>query len=79
MGEAEVENVDTLVHNLPGHSAGLLGNSFLSKFKVVLDSVNGKDDTLFHAGNPLPRSTGRVWKGFLGKSVSFLYWSYSIS
>ena len=42
VGEAEVENVDALVHNLPGGPAGLLGNSFLSEFKVVLDLVNGK-------------------------------------
>lgn len=42
VGEAEVENVDVLIHNLPSASAGLLGNSFLNKFRVVIDSVNGK-------------------------------------
>jgi clan AA aspartic protease (TIGR02281 family) len=41
-GKAEVENVDALVHNLPGQTAGLLGNSFLSKFRVVIDSGKGK-------------------------------------
>jgi len=42
VGGAEVENVDVLIHNLPSASAGLLGNSFLNKFRVVIDSVNGK-------------------------------------
>lgn len=42
VGEAEAENVDVLIHNLPSGTAGLLGNSFLNRFKVVLDSVHGK-------------------------------------
>jgi len=48
VGEAEVENVDVLIHNLPSNTAGLLGNSFLNKFRVVLDSAQGKM-TLFSA------------------------------
>lgn len=48
VGEAEVENVDVLIHNLPSSAAGLLGNSFLNKFRVVLDSAQGKM-TLFSA------------------------------
>jgi len=48
VGEAEVENVDVLIHNLPSDAAGLLGNSFLNKFRVVLDSAQGKM-TLFSA------------------------------
>ena len=73
MGEAEVENVDVLVHDLPGSSAGLLGNSFLSKFKVVLDTVNGKMTLYSLQGTPVPRPAWRVRKGFLGKSVPPLY------
>jgi clan AA aspartic protease (TIGR02281 family) len=42
VGEAEVENVDVLIHNLPSNAEGLLGNSFLNKFRVVLDSAQGK-------------------------------------
>jgi clan AA aspartic protease (TIGR02281 family) len=42
VGSSEVENVDVLIHNLPSDTAGLLGNSFLNKFRVVLDPVNGK-------------------------------------
>jgi clan AA aspartic protease (TIGR02281 family) len=48
VGKAELENVDALIHNLPSNAAGLLGNSFLNKFRVVLDSAQGKM-TLFSA------------------------------
>jgi clan AA aspartic protease (TIGR02281 family) len=48
VGKAEVENIDVLIHNLPSNAAGLLGNSFLNKFRVVLDSAQGKM-TLFSA------------------------------
>jgi len=42
VGGAEVGNVDVLIHDMPSDSKGLLGNSFLNKFKVVLDTLNGK-------------------------------------
>ena len=64
VGEAEVENVDVLVHNLPGHSAGLLGNSFLSKFKVVLDPTNGKMTLYSMQGTPSPDRPGGYAKDF---------------
>ena len=64
VGGAEVENVDVLVHNLPGRSAGLLGNSFLSKFKVVLDSVNGKMTLYSMKGISSPDQPGEYGKDF---------------
>ncbi len=64
VGEAEVENVDVLVHNLPGDSAGLLGNSFLSKFKVVLDSINGKMTLYSLQGTPSPDRPGGYGRDF---------------
>jgi len=64
VGEAEVENVDALVHNLPGGSAGLLGNSFLSEFKVVLDSVNGKMTLHSLQGTPSPDRPGGYGREF---------------
>ncbi len=42
VGKAEIEDVDVAVYNMPSGNDGLLGNSFLNKFKVVIDSVNGK-------------------------------------
>jgi clan AA aspartic protease (TIGR02281 family) len=64
VGEAEVENVDTLVHNLPGNSAGLLGNSFLSKFKVVLDTFNGKMTLYSMQGTSSPDRPGGYARDF---------------
>jgi len=64
VGEAEVENVDVLVHNLPDRSAGLLGNSFLSKFKVVLDSANGKMTLYSLKGVPSPDQPGGYGRDF---------------
>jgi clan AA aspartic protease (TIGR02281 family) len=64
VGKAEVENVDVLVHDLPASAAGLLGNSFLSKFKVVLDSVNGKMTLHSLQGTPSPDRPGGYGKGF---------------
>jgi clan AA aspartic protease (TIGR02281 family) len=64
VGRAEVENVDVLVHNLPGSSAGLLGNSFLSKFKVVLDSIQGKMTLYSLQGTPSPDRPGGYGRDF---------------
>ena len=52
VGKAEVENVDALVHTMPGQTAGLLGNSFLSKFRVVIDSGKGKMVLFRQEGKP---------------------------
>lgn len=41
VGKAEVGHVEAVVYDMPSYQ-GLLGNSFLNKFKVVLDSLNGK-------------------------------------
>ncbi|MBM4338902.1 MAG: DUF4124 domain-containing protein [Deltaproteobacteria bacterium] len=57
VGKAEVENVDTLVYSMPSYQ-GLLGNSFLNKFKVVLDSINGKMTLYSMQGTPSPDRPG---------------------
>jgi clan AA aspartic protease (TIGR02281 family) len=41
VGKAELENVEALIYTMPSENEGLLGNSFLNKFRVVIDSVNG--------------------------------------
>jgi len=64
VGEAEIENVDVLVHDLPGRSAGLLGNSFLSKFKVMLDNINGKMTLYPLQGTPSPDRPGGYGRDF---------------
>lgn len=42
VGRAELENVEALIHTMPSSHEGLLGNSFLNKFRVVIDSSTGK-------------------------------------
>ena len=42
VGEAAAENVEALIYTMASGGDGLLGNSFLNKFRVVLDSLQGK-------------------------------------
>ena len=64
VGNAEVKNVDVLIHDMPSDSAGLLGNSFLNKFKVMIDSVNGKMTLFSMQGTPSPDRPGGYGKDF---------------
>ena len=67
VGKAEVENVDVLIYSMPSGQDGLLGNSFLNRFKVVLDSVQGKMTLFQLEGSPSsdrPGGYGRdYWVG----------------
>jgi clan AA aspartic protease (TIGR02281 family) len=58
VGNAEVENVEALVYTMPSDKEGLLGNSFLNKFRVVLDSINGKMTLYPLQGEPSPDRPG---------------------
>ncbi len=64
VGDAEVENVDVLIHDMPSDSAGLLGNSFLNKFKVMLDSISGKMTLYSSQGTPSPDRPGGYGRDF---------------
>jgi len=64
VGDAEAENVDVLIHDMPSTTAGLLGNSFLNKFKVVLDSNNGKMTLYSMRGTPSPDRPGGYGRDF---------------
>ncbi len=57
-GRAELENVDALIYTMPSGQDGLLGNSFLNKFKVVLDSVQEKMMLFQLEGSPSPDRPG---------------------
>ncbi len=57
VGKAEVENVDVLIYDMPS-GGGLLGNSFLNRFKVILDSVQGKMTLYSSLGTPSPDRPG---------------------
>ncbi len=58
VGNAEAENVEALVYTMPSDKAGLLGNSFLNKFRVVLDSSNAKMTLFPMSGRPSPDRPG---------------------
>ena len=67
VGKAELENVEALIHTMPSESEGLLGNSFLNKFRIILDTTSGKM-TLFGTQGPpssdRPGGFGRdYWMG----------------
>ncbi|MGD0919495.1 MAG: retropepsin-like aspartic protease, partial [Thermodesulfobacteriota bacterium] len=64
VGGAEVENVDVLIHDMPSDSKGLLGNSFLNKFKVVLEPLNGKMTLYSIQEKPSPDRPGGYGKDF---------------
>jgi clan AA aspartic protease (TIGR02281 family) len=64
VGHAEVENVDVLIHDMPSHAAGLLGNSFLNKFKVMIDSFQGKMVLFPMQGMPSPDRPGGYGRDF---------------
>jgi clan AA aspartic protease (TIGR02281 family) len=57
-GNAAVENVETVVYNMPSGQDGLLGNSFLNKFRVVLDAINSKMVLYSMKGVPSPDRPG---------------------
>ncbi len=63
VGKAEIKDVDVAVYTMPSGS-GLLGNSFLNKFRVMIDSVNGK--MILHPlqGIPSPDRPGGYGKDY---------------
>jgi clan AA aspartic protease (TIGR02281 family) len=67
VGNAVAENVEALVHTMPSGQEGLLGNSFLGKFRVVLDSLNGRMTLYSVQGMPTPDRPGgygrEYWSG----------------
>lgn len=63
VGKAEMENVDVLIYDMPS-GEGLLGNSFLSRFKVLLDSYLGKMTIYSTEGIPSPDRPGGYERGY---------------
>ncbi len=64
VGEAEVQNVDVLINDMPDDDRGLLGNSFLNKFKVLSDPINGKMSLFPLKGEPSPDRPGGYGKDY---------------
>ena len=64
VGKAEMENVDVLIYDMPSGTDGLLGNSFLSRFRVVLDAYSGKMTIYSTEGIPSPERPGGFDRGY---------------
>jgi len=73
LGEAEVQNVDVTISDLPGDKGGLLGNSFLYKFRVVLDPINGKMTLFPLQGEPSPDRPGGYGKDYWASRFRFYH------
>ena len=75
VGKAEVENVDVLVYTMPSGQDGLLGNSFLNKFRMVLDSINGKMTLFSLQGIPSPDRPGGYGRDYWIGQFRFYNWN----
>jgi predicted aspartyl protease len=73
VGKAEVENVDVTISDLPDDMGGLLGNSFLYKFRVVLDPINGKMTLFQLQGKASPDRPGGYGKDYWVSRFNFYH------
>jgi aspartyl protease family protein len=64
VGKAEVENVEAVVYTMASGESGLLGNSFLNKYRVTLDSIRGKMTLVSMHGVPSPDRPGGYGRDF---------------
>ncbi len=71
--KTEVEDVDVVISDLPGDMGGLLGNSFLHKFKVALDPINGKMTLFPMQGQPSPDRPGGYGKDYWTSRFGFYH------
>ncbi len=67
IGKAQAENIEAVIYTLPSGGDGLLGNSFLNKYRMTLDSIQGKMTLYSMQGEPSrdrPGGYGRdFWMG----------------
>ena len=66
VGDAELEDVEISIHDMPG-GGGLLGGNFLNNFRVTIDSVDEKITLYPLQGPPSPDRPGGYGKD---------YWQY---
>jgi len=64
IGKVQAENIEAVVHALPSGGDGLLGNSFLNKYRVTLDSIQGKMTLASMQGEPSPDRPGGYGRDF---------------
>jgi len=64
IGKAQAENIEAVIYTLPSGGDGLLGNSFLNKYRVTLDSIQGKMTLYSMQGEPSPDRPGGYGRDF---------------
>jgi clan AA aspartic protease (TIGR02281 family) len=64
VGKAEANNIEAVIYLMPSGGDGLLGNSFLNKYRMVLDSIQDKMTLLPMQGIPSPDRPGGYGRGF---------------
>ena len=72
VGNAELENVEVSIHDMPS-KGGLLGNSFLNRFKVVIDSLNEKMTLFSMEGKPSEDRPGGYSRDYWEGRFRFYY------
>jgi len=72
VGKAELENVEVSIHDMPS-KGGLLGNSFLNRFKVVINSLNEKMTLFSMEGKPSEDRPGGYCKDYWEGRFRFCY------
>jgi clan AA aspartic protease (TIGR02281 family) len=75
VGGAEVENVEALIYTMPAGKDGLLGNSFLGRFRMVLDSVSTKMTLYSVQGVPSPDRPGGYASDYWVGRFRFLHYN----
>jgi aspartyl protease family protein len=78
VGGAEVENVEALIYTMPSEKQGLLGNSFLSRFRMVLDSVNAKMTLYSVQGVSSPDRPGGYDRDYWAGRFRFLHYNLDV-
>jgi len=64
IGKAQAENIEAVIYTMPSGGGGLLGNSFLNKFRVTIDSIQGKMTLASMQGVPSPERPGGYGRDF---------------
>lgn len=64
IGKVQAENIEAVIYTLPSGGDGLLGNSFLNKYRMTIDSVQGKMMLYSMQGEPSPDRPGGYGRDF---------------
>jgi clan AA aspartic protease (TIGR02281 family) len=64
LGKAQAENIEAVIYTMPSGGDGLLGNSFLNKYRMTIDSIQGKMTLASMQGVPSPDRPGGYGRDF---------------